>query len=278
VASVGAETLPRRIDHPIVCVRHRSEWVPRLDRVLALSPRRQREGDEWGFSNAELDIGDGFLGVVEPVGATSQLHRFLESHGEGFYALSIDVGDLGQAAQFLRDRDVPFREAHRDGAVALLWIPPRATGGVLFQVTSGIDPHPGTNPLYRGVSEATIAVEDLDTAVATYQRALGFASPTEVTDGRLGYRGAALVMPASGDRLVLAESTDDAKPLGHHVVTHGPGIFGFTIDVTDLAAELARLSAAGVTAHVEESDGHPTRAEIDPGALAGLRVSLRPVP
>ena len=60
--------------------------------------------------------------------------------------------------------------------VSLLWIPPRATGGVLFQVTSGIEGRPGANPLYRGVSEAVIAVEELDLAVFTYRAALGFAA------------------------------------------------------------------------------------------------------
>ena len=84
---VNSATLPRRIDHPIVCVRHRSDWIPVIERVLGLSPRVQREGDEWGFSNAEFDIGDGFLGVVEPDGETSQLQRFLDRYGEGFYAL-----------------------------------------------------------------------------------------------------------------------------------------------------------------------------------------------
>jgi hypothetical protein len=274
-------TLIRRLDHVILCGRDRKEWVPVIEQVLGLHPRRSREGDEWGFSNAEFDIGDGFLGLVEPAGEDSQLHRFLARHPEGFYAMSVDVGDLAAAARSLDAREVLYRKAMRDGQVGLLWVPPTATGGVLYQLTAGIPGEQGTNPLYLGVSRVVVAVGDLAAARESYQRCFDFeetdTAPT--VENRLGCRVVELVIPgaALGDTIVLAEPMDAGGPVADQLRQHGPGIFEFSVSVSDLAAELRRLAAAGVATTVSGPPTSPSRAWLDPGSLRGVRVELRSV-
>lgn len=265
--------LIRRLDHVILCGGDRREWVPLIDRVLDLRPRRSREGDEWGFSNAEFDIGDGFLGLVEPAGESSQLHRFLARFAEGFYAMSVDVGDLEEAAAFLKDRGVSFRTAMRGDQVGLLWVPPSATEGVLYQLTPTGEVAPGTNAHYVGISSIVVAVDDVGAAVAAHSRCFGLDGSRSVGDDRLAYRGAELSIPGSalGDTIVLVAPTDPNGPVGVKLRERGPGIFQFTIDVSDLAPELERLSKAGVGV-VEASS---RLARIDPGALRGVRVELR---
>ncbi len=264
--------LVRRLDHVILCGRDRREWVPLIDHVLDLRPRRSREGDEWGFSNAEFDIGDGFLGLVEPAGGSSQLHRFLARFPEGFYAMSVDVGDLEQAAAFLEERGVRYRTATRDDQVGLLWVPPSVTEGVLYQLTRTGEVASGTNPHYLGISSMVVVVDDPDAAVAAHDRCFGLDEVRPVVDDRLGYRGAELAIPgaALGDTIVLAAPTDPNGPAALKLRDRGPGIFQFTIDVSDLAPEIERLSNVGVG--VETSS---RLAWIDPGALRGVRVELR---
>jgi hypothetical protein len=267
--------LIRRVDHPIVCVRNRSEWQPLLDRVLDLRPSREREGDAWGFSNLEVNVGDGFLGVVEPAGAESQLHRFLAGHGEGLYALAVDVGDIQQAAAFFDARKVPYRVARRGEQAALLWVGPNVAHGVLYQISPGVPPAQGTNPHYLGISEVVIAVHDLAKATATYRHLFDFDAPAGSSSDRLGYRGAALAASEAGDALVLAESTDPGGPVGQHLTAKGEGLFQFTIDVGDWAAEVDRLSRSGVPAVLGEARDGRRLAWIAPDALRGLRVELR---
>lgn len=264
--------LVRRLDHVILCGRDRRAWVPLIDQVLDLRPRRSREGDEWGFSNAEFDIGDGFLGLVEPAGENSQLHRFLARFPEGFYAMSVDVGDLGQAAAFLKDRGVGFQSAMRDGQVGLLWVPPSATKGVLYQLTRTGEVARGTNAHYLGISSITVAVDDLDAAVAAYSWCFGLDDARPVDDDRLGCLAAELPIPgaALGDTIVLAAPAGRDGPVAAQLRERGPGICQFTIDVSDLGLELERLSKAGVG--VESSSGV---AWIHPDALRGVRVELR---
>jgi catechol 2,3-dioxygenase-like lactoylglutathione lyase family enzyme len=272
--------LIRRLDHVILCGRDRQEWVPLIERVLDLHPRRAREGDEWGFSNAEFDIGDGFLGLVEPAGEDSQLHRFLARHPEGFYAMSIDVGDLAGAAERLDAGEVPYRKAMRDGQVSLLWVPPQATGGVLYQLTSGMSVGQGTNPLYLGVSSVMVAVGDLDAAYESYRRCFGFEEAVSSVDERLGCQLLELAIPgaALGDTIVLAAPLNDDGPVADQLRQQGPGIFEFSITVRDLPAELVRLGSADIALTVGSPPEAPSRAWIDPSALRGVRVELRAAP
>jgi catechol 2,3-dioxygenase-like lactoylglutathione lyase family enzyme len=268
--------LIKRLDHIILCGRDRRKWIPNIERVLGLSPGGSREGDEWGFSNAEFDIGDGFLGLVEPAGSNSQLHRFLEHHPEGFYAVSVDVGDLAEAAGFLDQQHILFSKAMRGSEVGLLWVPPKATGGVLYQLTKAVPFASGANPEYLGFSGVTIAVEDLDAAIETYRRCFGLEPADPARDDRLGYAGASLNVPGAsgGDRIVLAEPTSPTSPLGLHLAQQGPGIFQFTIAVRDLDTELSRLANTNVAFTVGNPAASGVTAWIDPAELHGVRVEL----
>jgi hypothetical protein len=267
--------LIKRLDHIIVAVRDRQRWIPTIQRVLALEPGRMLEGageGASGFGNAEFAIGDGFLGVVEPAGEASQLHRFLDRSGDGFYAMSIDVGDVPAATASFEATGARFQSAN---ALSLTWLGPRGTHGVLYQVIGGMLLGPGTNPRYRGVSTMTIVVDDLDRAVSDYATTFGFGPPTPVTNERFGYRGAVLSIEGStlDDTVVLARPLADDTPTGRHLADRGEGIFSFGITVDDLPGELARLASIDVPVEVDELPD-ATRAHIDPAALKGLRVEL----
>lgn len=272
--------LIKRIDHPIICVRNRHPWVAAMKRVLDLEPLHSREGDEWGFSNAEIAVGDGLIGIVEPAGEASQLTRFLESYGEGFYAMSVDVGGmdgLQEAARHFADIKVPAREAKRDGVTTLLWLPPKYTCGVLYQISPGMKLEPGTNPLYTGISEYIIAVNDIRQATDIYCRLFEFGPGQPVEDKSLGYKGVRLGITGSkwDESVTLAEPADSGGPLAQHLSAHGEGLFQFTIDVSDLEKETARLRAAGINVSSQGIDGN--RIGIAPEELLGIRIELATV-
>jgi Glyoxalase/Bleomycin resistance protein/Dioxygenase superfamily len=268
--------LIRCLDHIIVAVRDRRGWIPDIQRVLALEPGRMLEGAGEGynsFSNAEFAIGDGFLGVVEPAHDTAQLHRFLDRFGDGFYAMSIDVGDVPAALAHWEEVGAHPRTAST--GLGLSWLGPRETHGVVYQVIDGMPLGPGTNPRYLGVSTMTVAVADLDRAVTDYRSLFRFGAPQHVVDEQLGYRGAVLGIDGSvlHDTIVLAQPSDHDGELGRHLAARGEGIFSFGIAVSDLPGELDRLRGLGVT--VASGTGSlGRRALLDPSALRGLRVEL----
>jgi hypothetical protein len=268
--------LIRRLDHVIVAVSDRQGWIPAIERVLGLAPGRMLEASGEGagaFSNAEFAIGDGFLGVVEPSGPASQLRRFVDRSGDGFYGMSIDVGDVQRATEAFDALGVDYRG--RAGA-GLVWAGPRRTHGVLYQVIDGMLLGQGANPRFRGLARMVVVVRDLERAVEDYQAIFGFGEPVAMSDDPLGSTGARLMLEDSPlvQHIVLAQPTDERSAVGHHLASRGEGIFSFGIAVSDLPGEIARLSGLGV--QLDTAENRPVA--IAPQALRGLRVDLLPSP
>ncbi|HLG66477.1 MAG TPA: VOC family protein [Acidimicrobiales bacterium] len=272
----GGSRVIRRLDHIIVCVHDRSQWLPRINRVLGLTAGRMLEGAGEGagaFNNAEFAIGDGFLGVVEPSGASSQLHRFLARGGDGFYGMSIDVGDVAQTTAGWDAQEVDYRGTPGQG---LVWLGPRRTHGVLYQVIDGMLLGQGANANYRGLSSLTIAVSDAARAADDYATMFALGPPDEVVDDEHGGRGVSFrcANPHLGQRIFLLEPADDSGAIAGRLAERGEGILACGIAVADLDAELARLSRLGVATQTGHGPTGARRARIDREALAGLRIEL----
>jgi hypothetical protein len=265
----------KRLDHVILAARDRRDWVTVFDRVLGLTPERMIEDHLSGweaFNNATFLVGDGFIGIVEPSGEESVLHRFLARFGDGFYGMSVGVSDVSAAEAALERQGVDHRTT---SGLGFLWAGPRRTHGVLFEVVSG-----GTltgsspNPFYVGITRLTVAVSDLDQAIKDYSAMWDLVAEGELNDDPPGTRGAEF--PLSGStipqRLVLVEPSTADGPVADHLRTRGEGMYSFTIGVTDLDAAVSRVRDAGV-----ECTSYPGRAVIPPESLLGLRVELAAV-
>jgi hypothetical protein len=261
----------KRLDHVIVAVRDRQPWIPLIEQVLALKPGRMLEGageGSGGFSNAEFAIGDGFLGVVEPAGESSQLHRFLDRFGDGIYGMSIDVGDVAVAADAFDAAGVGHRGTPGQG---LVWAGPRNTHGVLYQVIDGMLLGPGANPHYLGLGRLTLVVEDLDQAVARYRAIFDLDPPETIEDDPSGTRGAVFPLDNTDleQSLAIVQPLDANCDAARHLSTRHEGIFSFAIVASNIDAEADRLRASGIG--FERSD---RRLSIAPAALHGVRIDL----
>ena len=66
--------------------------------------------------------------LVQPLAATSPEGRELEQNGEGIYSLIFKTADLGQAQDFLRDKQL---QPEPDGADTIILGPEQAFGMVV---------------------------------------------------------------------------------------------------------------------------------------------------
>src|SRR4051812_36379540 len=94
----------------------------------------------------------------------------------------------------------------------------------------------------RGIHHVGFAVEDLDDAVATYERVFG-AEVEERAAGD-GMRGVNVLVGA--DRIELLAADDAETPIGKFVARRGPGMHHVAYSVDDIDAELDALRARGV--------------------------------
>lgn len=261
----------QRLDHIIFCARDRHGWANEIERVLALSRGRGRDSDEWGFSNWEFEVGDGFLGLVSPEGSSTLLDRFLERGGDRFYAISVQVASIKEAAANFEAKGIEYRPALRDSQPVLLWPKPAGTAGVLFQVIEGTEVARGANANLLGLRRVIVANADRRAAVEQLQAAFGFGTAVEAHDERLAADVSILSIPSSplGNEIVIAEPSGDG-PVAQHIARFGTSIFEWTLAVESVAAEVARLRAIGIDC---TTDGNAT-AFLPPGVLGTIRIAF----
>jgi len=95
----------------------------------------------------------------------------------------------------------------------------------------------------RGIHHLGVAVEDLDTALATYERLFGAEVEHRATVEDQGVRAASLRIGEG--RVELLEPLGEDTPVGRFLAKRGPGMHHVAYAVSDLPATLAELARAG---------------------------------
>src|SRR5881396_1056876 len=95
----------------------------------------------------------------------------------------------------------------------------------------------------RGIHHLGVAVEDLETALATYERLFGAEVEQSATVEDQGVRAASLRI-GSG-RVELLEPLGEDTPVGRFLAKRGPGMHHVAYEVSDLDTALAELTGAG---------------------------------
>lgn len=78
--------------------------VQNYERILGLGPFEIENLEQRGVRTARVRVGDVWIVLVSPQRTDSDVGRYLQRHGEGFFLLSFGVDDLGQALDELTRR------------------------------------------------------------------------------------------------------------------------------------------------------------------------------
>ena len=126
---------------------------------------------------------------------------------------------------------------------------------------------------YLGIHHLGFAVDDLDEAVATYERLFG-ATVEERAAGE-GLRGANVLV--GGGRIELLAADDPDTPIGRFLASRGPGMHHIAYAVGDVASELEALRSTGAQPIDEQPRiglfGHPI-AFVQPDSVHGVLTEL----
>jgi methylmalonyl-CoA/ethylmalonyl-CoA epimerase len=95
----------------------------------------------------------------------------------------------------------------------------------------------------REVHHVAMAVEDLDEAVATYERLFG--ARVELR-GRMDEQGVeAVYLQVGGGRVELVSALSQDTPVGRFLAKRGPGMHHIAFEVPDVAVAIGELAANG---------------------------------
>jgi methylmalonyl-CoA/ethylmalonyl-CoA epimerase len=113
-----------------------------------------------------------------------------------------------------------------------------------------------------GIHHLGVAVDDLDTALETYERLFGAEVEQRETVVDQGVEAASLRI-GSG-RVELLAALEDDTPVGRFLANRGPGMHHVAYEVDDVGAALGELASKGA----ELIDARPRRG------LFGLEVAF----
>jgi methylmalonyl-CoA/ethylmalonyl-CoA epimerase len=127
----------------------------------------------------------------------------------------------------------------------------------------------------RSVHHVAFAVEDLDAAVATYQRLFGARIELR---GRMDDQGVEAAYLRIGDgRIELVSALGEDTAVGRFLAKRGPGMHHVAFEVADVAAALRSLVSAGVEVIDQEPrpglGGHEV-SFVHPDSVHGVLVEV----
>jgi methylmalonyl-CoA/ethylmalonyl-CoA epimerase len=125
------------IDHVGVAVEEIDAALPLYRDVLKLPLVHRETVEEQGVHAALLDVGEGHIELIAPVGPETGVARFLERRGAGLHHVAYRVEDIEATLAALRESGVRLideqpRTGIRGSRVAFLH--PSSTGGVLTEI------------------------------------------------------------------------------------------------------------------------------------------------
>jgi methylmalonyl-CoA/ethylmalonyl-CoA epimerase len=114
----------------------------------------------------------------------------------------------------------------------------------------------------HGIHHLGVAVDDLDSALSTYERLFGAELEHRETVEEQGVEAASLRI--GSDRVELLAALGEDTPVGKFLSNRGPGMHHVAYEVDDVGAALDELAAEGA----ELIDARPRRG------LFGLQVAF----
>jgi methylmalonyl-CoA/ethylmalonyl-CoA epimerase len=126
-----------RIDHIGVAVEDIDAAIALYERGFEMTLAHRETVASQGVEAVLLDVGDGHVELLRPLGPETAVGKFLERSGEGLHHVAYAVEDIDStlerlAASGLELIDSKARIGIRGSRVA--FIEPKSTGGVLTEI------------------------------------------------------------------------------------------------------------------------------------------------
>jgi methylmalonyl-CoA/ethylmalonyl-CoA epimerase len=126
-----------RIDHVGVAVSDLDSATALYVGTLGMPMAHRERVESQGVEAALLDVGDGHVELLQPLGADTAVGKFIERRGEGLHHVAYAVEDIEATLERLRGAGLELideqpRVGIRGSRVA--FVHPKATGSVLTEI------------------------------------------------------------------------------------------------------------------------------------------------
>jgi methylmalonyl-CoA/ethylmalonyl-CoA epimerase len=126
-----------RIDHIGVATEDLDGAIALYEGTLGMPVAHRETVESQGVEAVLLDVGEGHVELLRPLGADTPVGRYLAKQGPGLHHVAYAVDDIEGALGTLKEAGIELIDAEprigiRDSRVA--FVHPRSTGGVLTEI------------------------------------------------------------------------------------------------------------------------------------------------
>jgi methylmalonyl-CoA/ethylmalonyl-CoA epimerase len=132
------------IDHVGVAVTDLDASISLYEDTFGMPLVHRETVSEQGVEAALLDVGDGHVELLLPLGEETPVGKFVAKRGQGHHHVAYRVGDIDATRAGLKEKGIELideeaRTGIRQSRVAFLH--PRSTGGVLTEIVEPAEVH-----------------------------------------------------------------------------------------------------------------------------------------
>ena len=133
-----------RIDHIGVATDDLDGAVALYEGTLGMPVAHRETVESQGVEAVLLDVGEGHVELLRPLGPDTPIGKYLERNGPGLHHVAYAVDDIEGVLGSLKEAGVELidsepRTGIRDSRVA--FVHPRSTGGVLTEIVEPAEAH-----------------------------------------------------------------------------------------------------------------------------------------
>lgn len=133
-----------RIDHVGVATEDLEGAIALYEGSLGMPVAHRETVQSQGVEAVLLDVGDGHVELLRPLGPDTPVGKYLAKKGPGLHHVAYAVSDIDETLSELKKAGVELidsepRQGIRDSRVAFLH--PNATGGVLTEIVEPAEAH-----------------------------------------------------------------------------------------------------------------------------------------
>jgi methylmalonyl-CoA/ethylmalonyl-CoA epimerase len=133
-----------RIDHVGVATEDLEGAIALYEGALGMPVAHRETVESQGVEAVLLDVGEGHVELLRPLGPDTPVGKYLEKKGPGLHHVAYAVSDIDAALGKLKDSGIDLidsepRQGIRDSRVAFLH--PKSTGGVLTEIVQPAEGH-----------------------------------------------------------------------------------------------------------------------------------------
>lgn len=133
-----------RIDHIGVATDDLEGAVALYEQTFSMPLIHRETVESQGVEAVLLDVGDGHVELLQPLGADTPVGKYLDKKGPGLHHVAYAVDDIDATLGRLKEAGIELidsepRQGIRNSRVA--FVHPRSTGGVLTEIVEPGEAH-----------------------------------------------------------------------------------------------------------------------------------------